>query len=370
MSRDVLVTSFAPERRSGTGLRTCGVIAALAASRDVDVHYVAFEGRAPAPELARLAGVRLHRIVPEGGVRRGLAVGTALARGVPRDTARSVSRALLAAGEGTAPGDRIIADGPNVAAALLSLARRRPVHFLAHNLESAFRGELNGESRARALARFERLVLRRYEESWLATRADVTGARVLAGPSARLRYVPNVVDVAGTPIVSPPGSRTVLFVADFTYPPNQDALAFLTEDVLPAVWTKDPEVRMLLVGRGLDGRAFDARVESLGFIDDLETAYTRADVVCVPLRIGGGSPLKFVEALAHGLPVVASSHAAALIEEGTPGDDFLAAGDGQGFAAALLRVLDGDEPELGHRGRKLAERAYSVEALTELLGAL
>ena len=81
---------------------------------------------------------------------------------------------------------------------------------------------------------------------------------------------------------------------------------------------------------------------------------------------GGGSPLKFVEALAYGLPIVATPRAAAGLEMRN-GENCLIANGGESFAAALIQVLRDGAPELGRRGRKLAEECYSIEALSELL---
>jgi glycosyltransferase involved in cell wall biosynthesis len=129
---------------------------------------------------------------------------------------------------------------------------------------------------------------------------------------------------------------------------------------------------------GLDGRkglptssehpstASDPRVEALGFVDDLDAVYAGARCAVVPLLQGGGTPLKLIEALAHGLPVIATSRAAAGLEL-HDGEDCLLADDAPSFAAALVRVLREGSPELGARGRRLAAESYSVEALSELL---
>ncbi len=97
----------------------------------------------------------------------------------------------------------------------------------------------------------------------------------------------------------------------------------------------------------------------------LRDAYTDVAVVLVPLLRGGGSPLKFVEGLAYGLPVVATTHAAGLLEDGAPGRDFVVAGEAETFAAVVLeRLGDPDgSAELGVAGRELARRCYSVESL-------
>jgi glycosyltransferase involved in cell wall biosynthesis len=106
-----------------------------------------------------------------------------------------------------------------------------------------------------------------------------------------------------------------------------------------------------------------------GFVPDLAAAYAAAEVVCVPLLHGGGSPLKFIEAMAYGLPVVATAHAAALLEDATPGEQFLVAPDPAAFADAITELLADPArcAALGSAGRDLAERCYSIEALAELL---
>ncbi len=88
----------------------------------------------------------------------------------------------------------------------------------------------------------------------------------------------------------------------------------------------------------------------------------------VPLLQGGGTPLKFVEALAHGLPVVATTRAAAGLAA-VDGEHCLLADGPEAFAMALLSVLRDGAPELGRRGRELAAERYSIEALTRLLEA-
>jgi glycosyltransferase involved in cell wall biosynthesis len=89
----------------------------------------------------------------------------------------------------------------------------------------------------------------------------------------------------------------------------------------------------------------------------------------VPLLRGGGSPLKFVEALAHGLPVVVTAHAAGLLEDVVPGRDCLAADGASEFAAAIDALLGDAElaDRIGAAGREVAERCYSVDALASIL---
>jgi glycosyltransferase involved in cell wall biosynthesis len=191
----------------------------------------------------------------------------------------------------------------------------------------------------------------------------------LAGEEVRTRYVPNVVDLRRIAPVKPAEEDVLVFVGDFTYAPNRAGLRFLVDEVLPIVWECRPEVRLLVAGRGVGDPPSDERIEVLGFVEDLRSVYGRAAGAAVPLLQGGGSPLKFVEALAYGLPVIASSHAARLLEDATPDKHFLLAADSAGFARSVVSLF-ADRPRaaaLGAAGRELAVRSYSIEALATLL---
>jgi glycosyltransferase involved in cell wall biosynthesis len=377
-TKDLLVSTHTPTLGSGRALRTYAVVRALAAHRALDLLYVCFGAEEPDAAFGAIPGVELCALTPSRGVRRLLAYASALGHGVPRDLARGVSpelaaqatrmaRALDPTGDG-----RVIADGPTAAAALWSLAGRRPVVYNAYNLESSFRHELRPGGIGNAIERrtlrsFERRLLARASESWMVSEADIRAARALC-PGARLRYVPNVVDtVAISPLDAAAPEPRAIFVGSFDYPPNRNGLRFLLEDVFPRVWSELPQARLAVVGAGLAQPAStDPRVETMGFVEDLREAYGRARCVVVPLLQSGGTPLKLIEALAHGLPVVATSRAAAGLEL-RDGEHCLLAEDGEAFAAALVRVLRDGAPELGRRGRMLAEERYSIEALSTLL---
>jgi glycosyltransferase involved in cell wall biosynthesis len=321
----------------------------------------------PAPEYARMANVTTRRLIASRGAGRGLEFVRAVSRGTPAYLARGVSPALSRILDATPAEVRVIADGPVAAAALLPQARARELVYLAHNLESS---GFRGPSGRRALERFERRVFRAYAESWMATRADERGARSLAGERVATRYVPNVIDTAGIAPVSPSGARRLVFVGDFSYAPNREAFAFLANGVLPLLWQVMPDVRLIAVGAGLPAAERDKRIETPGFVEDLLDAYGAADVAVVPLLQGGGSPLKFVEGLAYGLPVLATGHAASLLEDGVAGRDFAVADGEREFAAAIAALLSDPARAvaMGRAGRKLVERYYSVDHLARLFG--
>jgi glycosyltransferase involved in cell wall biosynthesis len=376
-NRDLLISTHTPALGSGQMLRTYGVARALAAHRGLDLLYVQFGAPEPDQAFRAIPGVELVPVEPSRGVRRALTYAWARGRRVPAGFARGISPELSAAAVRLSERrhGRVIADGPIAAAALAGLARERPVIYNAHNLESAFRPALDGRRSSkraleeRELRSFERGLLGRATEAWMVSPADMRGARELC-PQARLRYVPNVVDVAAiepvrTPAAEEPPRAT--FVASFSYAPNRNGLRFLLEDVFPRVWRELPQARLSLVGAGLEhAPSSDPRVETLGFVESLRDVYARSRCALVPLLQGGGTPLKLIEALAYGLPVIATARAAAGLQL-RDGEHCLLADDGDSFAAALLRVRRDGAPRLAARGRALAGERYSIEALATLL---
>jgi glycosyltransferase involved in cell wall biosynthesis len=373
--RDLLITTHTPVLRSGQAMRTYGVARALATHGGLTLLYIRFDAPEPDDAFRAIPGVELHEVVPSRGLRRLLTYSKARLGGVPAGFARGVSGELAAETAHLAADPdrgRVIADGPIAAAALTRLSYRRPVVYNAHNLESGFRHELDPATAAgigghRALRSFERRLLTRSCESWMVSEADIAAARELC-PSARLRYAPNVVDVASIAPVTPAvDEHRAVFVASFAYEPNRNGLRFLLDEVFPRVWAQLPDARLALVGGGLDQvPSDDPRVETHGFVENLAATYARASCVVIPLLQGGGTPLKFVEALAYGLPTVATPHAAAGLEV-RDGEHCLIAEGGESFAAALIRVLRDGAPELARNGRRLAEERYSIEALSLLL---
>lgn len=372
MTRDLYVCSFSPTLGNGRALRTYTCVRALAMLGPLDLTYVSHDGADPCPEYLAIDGLAMHEIKPSRGPRRALVYGSKRIRGIPPACCRGTSPELIEESErlAGAPGrGRVIADDVNVATALMPLARRQSVIYNAHNLESQYPlgpGPRRAWSRL-GMRRYERRLLGIAAESWMVSRADIAAAHGMA-PSAKLRYAPNVVDVRSVePRRGEAPGNTLLMIGDFTYHPNRSARDFLVESILPLVRSSIPDARVVLVGRGLEGwQPSTEGVEITGFVPDLAAVYARADCVVVPLTEGAGTPLKFVEALAYQMPIVATPFAARGLEL-EPGRHFREAADTESFAAAVVGVLRDGAPEMAAEGRRLVEREYSIEKLAKCL---
>ena len=372
-TRAVLVTEHTPRLDSGHGLRRYAIARALASERPLDIVYTVFGAAEPAPEFSGDERFRLHPVHAGRGPRRLATYLRARAGGIPRGFARGVSPELVAAAREASRGaSHVVADGP-VAGAVMLQGRVRPFIYNGHNVESDLRSRARDRDvgSARVLRRFEMRLLDTASESWMVSERDMALAAQLV-PTAPLRLVPNAVDVAAIEPVEPDfGARRAVFVGSLDYEPNRRAVRFLVDEVMPRVWEREPEARLRVAGRGIGERVDESeRVEVLGFVERIRDAYVGSSCVVIPLLEGGGSPLKFVEALAYRLPVVATPFAAAGLSV-EPGRDYAEAdASPEAFAAELVAVLRGERPGLGREGRELVARRYSVEAVARAIGPL
>jgi glycosyltransferase involved in cell wall biosynthesis len=369
--RDLYVSTYAPALGSGRALRTYTCIRALAMLGPVDLAYVAYEGDHPSSEYLAIDGLTLHEIRPSRGARRAGVYLSKRLRGIPSVCCRGASPEVidLATQLASAPDrGRVIVGDLNAATALMPLARHRPVIYNAHNIESEHVRNGNDPRvwHRASMRRYERRLLELAAESWMVSRADLTSAQALA-PGANLRYAPNVVDVAAITPARRDGhddpGHELLMVGDFGYGPNQSGRDWLMREILPLVLRELPDARLTLVGRGLENwSAPMPQVHVAGFVPSLDPLYAAADCVVVPLTEGAGTPLKFIEAMAYEMPIVATPLATRGLEA-LAGVHYREGADATSFAAEIIDVLRHGAAPMASAARELAEREYSVEAL-------
>jgi glycosyltransferase involved in cell wall biosynthesis len=196
-----------------------------------------------------------------------------------------------------------------------------------------------------------------------------------AQPSARTAVVPNAVDLGFFTPGQPRAERqTILFFGTIDYFPNTDGLLFFLDDVMPLLRARYPSLELLIVGASpppaIQRRA-GAGVTVTGMVDDLRPYLERARAVIAPLRIGGGTRLKILEAMAMGRPVVSTTLGAEGLAV-SHGRDILIADGAHAFAAEVGRVLDDDRlaDDLGSAARRLVEERYDWEHSAAKLAAL
>jgi glycosyltransferase involved in cell wall biosynthesis len=164
-----------------------------------------------------------------------------------------------------------------------------------------------------------------------------------------------------------------LFVGSFSYFPNADGLEYLCGRVLPQMGKrKKNEFVIRVVGGGVDWRTrlrflFDRRIRFLGRVSRIDRFYDGADAALAPLRTGGGTRIKIIEAIAHRLPVVSTSKGI----EGLrlePGVDALVGDTSEEFAGHCRALMARDS--LCDRLRLNAFVAFKKYYTPEILGPI
>ena len=157
---------------------------------------------------------------------------------------------------------------------------------------------------------------------------------------------------------------TLVFTGKMDYRPNIDAVLWFAHEVLPLVVAQSPHARFQIVGMNPHSRLDELRanphIEITGAVDDVRPYITAAAVYVIPMRVGGGTRFKALEAMASGKAIVSTT----LGVEGIPvadGRELLLADTPGAMAAAVLRLLHDGGPlhaELGRHGRALVASQY------------
>jgi glycosyltransferase involved in cell wall biosynthesis len=181
-------------------------------------------------------------------------------------------------------------------------------------------------------------------------------------PEAAISIAPNAAPVTGwlgRMGVRPDQPLRLIFVGNLGYAPNEDAVCFLCREILPRLRAAlSRPVAACVAGPGasasLGAIAVAADVELLGAVGDLRPLYAEADIAVVPVRGGGGTRIKILEAFAYGIPVVATPVGIEGIAA-RDGEHALIADGPDAFAHACLS-LAGDPA----RARDIAARALQL----------
>lgn len=200
--------------------------------------------------------------------------------------------------------------------------------------------------------------LGRFDRVFLASPGDLD--RLPVCDVASVETLPNVLP-RSSPLPPPPRDQpfTLLFVGTLDYFPNADGLRWFAGDVLPIIQrnaAQDIELRVVGTGwsRHFPRLSSTPGVHLAGPAPDLRTHYERANAVVVPLRAGGGTRIKVIEAFGLRRPVVGTTIGFEGIDV-RDGEHVLIADTAETFAAACLRIID-----MPHLGDTLAERAFQL----------
>ena len=242
--------------------------------------------------------------------------------------------------------------------------------------ERALRGSASLASRALALldlartrryeagytAAFEQVIVTSPEDAWALQTLSREERREAAGET--ITVVPNGVDLDYfAPGEGERAPATLVFSGKMSYHANVAAALFLAREIMPLVWARRPDVRLVLAGSAppaaVRALSADRRVTVTGYVPDLRPYLADATIAVAPLRYGVGIQNKVLEALATGTPTIAARQAARALAI-ADGREMLLAQTAPEYAAAILRLLDDPTARaaLGAAGRRYVEQHH------------
>lgn len=165
---------------------------------------------------------------------------------------------------------------------------------------------------------------------------------------------------------------TLVFSGKMSYHANISMVKYLMEEIMPRIWKKRPTTRLYIVGKDPTRAILDFGKHPLitvtGTVDDIRPFLWRATVAVVPLLYGAGIQNKILEAMATGTPVVTTARAL-LALQAEPGKELLAANDSDGFAAAVLQLIENPQiqREIGSAGESYVRTHHNWTSAADRL---
>lgn len=212
---------------------------------------------------------------------------------------------------------------------------------------------------------FESRTLRRFDLCTMVSREDqIAFAKLARGPRPKIELVPNGVDCSrNRPNLAPVEPARMVFNGALTYSANYNAMRYFLTEIYPLIRKELPEASLTITGstEGVDFSSLNLAegVRLSGWVDDIRDEVARAAVCVVPIRAGGGTRVKILEAMALGTPVVATRKAAEGLEAEN-GKHLSVADDAASFAEQTVELMHNVDlrERVRTNARNLVEQRY------------
>ncbi|ARD44561.1 glycosyltransferase [Colwellia sp. PAMC 21821] len=228
-----------------------------------------------------------------------------------------------------------------------SIAKRRSLAITRN--KSGFQKYLSVLIESKLAAKHERKYVKSFDSVWVCSDIDKKKLQTLPNSSAQIVAMPNTIYIPEK-LPESYGTQSILILGAMSYFPNVDAVQFFCKEVLPTLKEKSGNsIQLYIVGSSPEQEVIKLdEIEGVtvtGRVESVKDYYMQADIVIVPIRFGGGTRIKILEAMGYGRTVISTTIGAEGIE-GKHEKDFIIANTAEEYITACLKYLE--QPLLRH----------------------
>lgn len=225
------------------------------------------------------------------------------------------------------------------------------------------------KSQAKKLSRYEGALVSKFSKCLVVSESDKQNLYELSGRKANIEVIPNGVDteyfnLGDSPLRGQSPEDALVFTGSMDWLPNADAAIYFTNEIMPLIWEKNPQIKFYIVGKNpsqdvKDLGIKDSRIIVTGSVPDVRPYMVKSKIFVVPLRIGGGTRLKILEAMSMSKTIVSTTVGAEGIDY-TPDKNIVIKDKPREFANMILSLLKDKTKQnaLGISGREMVCNNY------------
>ena len=187
----------------------------------------------------------------------------------------------------------------------------------------------------------------------------------------KILIVPNGVDHEYYKPMEMEKKYDIVFTGNMGYAPNVNAVEFLAYEIMPKVWEKLPDAKLLIAGAQPDLKVKKVACDNIivsGWVDDMREAYAQSRIFIAPMRIGTGLQNKLLEAMSMKIPCITTSLANGSLHA-INGKEILVDNSSSELAADIVYLLKRPDKavELAEEGYNFVNRVYDWGAATKIM---
>lgn len=230
---------------------------------------------------------------------------------------------------------------------------------------------------AAKMRRFECEEVRKFQHCFAVSEED---QRLLTGLSYGTTPVDVIANGVDTEFFKKTGieeeTQALVFTGSMDWLPNQDAVTYFCDKVLPLIWKVKGHLKFIVVGKNPSRELIvlaetESRIEVTGSVEDVRPFMEQAKVFVCPIRIGGGTRLKILESMSMQKPVVSTTVGAEGIKH-THGENIVIADQPQEMADAIIKLLDDTNARvrIGQAAREFVVENYEWDSIGQKIIAI